>query len=75
MKHHISLITSLVRTIVIPLVSPVSAAEVTRGAAGFGLVLAPDYEGPSDYEALPVPFLTIGERASAARKVASMISP
>jgi hypothetical protein len=75
MKRHISLITLLVGAIVIPSVSAVSAAEVTRGAAGFGIGGAQNYEGSSNYEALPVPFLTIGESASTGHKVASMISP
>jgi outer membrane scaffolding protein for murein synthesis (MipA/OmpV family) len=41
------------------LVSAVSAAEITRGAAGLGLAIVPEYEGSSDYEAFPLPFLTI----------------
>jgi hypothetical protein len=75
MKRHISLITLLVGAIVIPLASTVSAAEITRGAAGFGIGGAPDCEGSSDYEPIPLPFLTIGDSASAARKVALMILP
>jgi len=55
-----SLITVLVGAIVIFFVSAVSAAEITRGAAGLGLGGAPDYEGSDTYEAAPIPFLTIG---------------
>jgi outer membrane scaffolding protein for murein synthesis (MipA/OmpV family) len=55
-----SLITVLVGVIVISFVSAVSAAEITKGAAGLGLGGAPDYEGSDTYEAAPIPFFTIG---------------
>jgi outer membrane protein len=60
MKRQFSLITLLVGAVLIFFVATVGAAEITKGAAGLGAAIAPDYEGSSDSEAWPSPFFTIG---------------
>lgn len=60
MKRRFSLITLLIGAIVISLVSAVSGAEITTGAAGLGIGVEPEFEGSSNYIPTPIPFLIIG---------------
>lgn len=61
MKRYLNLIVLVVGMLMICLVANQSViAQDTQISVGLGLGVAPDYEGSEDYQAVPIPYASVG---------------
>jgi outer membrane protein len=61
MKRYLSVIVLLTGVLMICLVASQSViAQDTQVSVGLGLGAAPDYEGSEDYQAVPIPYASVG---------------